>query len=405
MASQPLSIYSKQNRNATSLQRRTFVIAVAVCSTILLPFWRSVAERARESVPSTGLISRRAIVFNAAANKVYAVDPENNAVSIISGDAHSLRSVKVGDGPLAIAVNPTTDRVYVANTNGGTVSVLDGTSDAVLATVNVGARPYVLAVNPIENKVYVSNTFSDVLTIIDGKTNTISRVKTGSADAINVDPKRNRVYLLGYESSSLTVLDGADSSLSKLPAGAMHLWSMVMDEASATLYVTRIGNADVVAIDTHTHALTPVGTGQLPCAIAANEKTRLLYVANCGDDSVSVIDETKRVTAKTIHVGSHPQAIAVDAKNNLIYVANTHGNSMTVIDGSRNEVVATLPAGTNPYAVALDASTGAIFVANLGEPSFTRIDRPRVSNKSSPYEATPVESSKLPFEQAVLHSR
>lgn len=148
-----------------------------------------------------------------------------------------------------------------------------------------------------------------------------------------------------------------------------------MDEAAATLYVTRIGNADVVAIDIYTHSFTPIGTGQLPCAIAANEKTRWLYVANCGDDSVTVIDETKRAAAKTIHVGSHPQAIAVDAKNNLIYVANTHGDSVTVIDGSGNQVVATLPTGTNPYAMAVDVGSGAIFVANLGEPSFTRIER------------------------------
>jgi len=380
MANRPSSTHSKQNRSATSLNRKRILgKALALCSTILLPLWLSMAASVREDAPSTGLISRRAIVFNPTANKVYAVDPEHNAVSILSGGAHSPRSVKVGDGPLAIAVNPITNRVYVANTNGGTVSVLDGRSDSVIATVNVGKRPYVLAANPIENKVYVSNTFSDLLTIIDGKTDTTSTVKTGSADAIDVDPKQNQVYLLGYESSSLTVLDGVDNSLSKMPAGAMHLWAMVIDDAAATLYVTRIGNADVVAIDMRTHSLTPIGTGQLPCAIAANERTRWLYVANCGDDSVTVIDKTKRAAAKTIQVGSHPQAIAVDAKNNLIYVANTHGNSVTVIDGSGNQVVATLPAGTNPYAVAVDASSDAIFVANLGAPSFTRIDwAPRV---------------------------
>jgi YVTN family beta-propeller protein len=375
MANQ-LSTHSKQNRNATSLNRtRIPGKAFTLCSTILLPLWLSMAASVRDDAPSTGLISRHAIVLNPAVNKVYAVDPEHNAVLILSGGARSQRSVKVGDGPLAIAVNPMTDRVYVANTNSGTVSVLDGRSDAVIATVNVGKRPYVLAANPIENKVYVSNTFSDLLTIIDGKTNTTSTVKTGSADAIDVDSKRNQVYLLGYESSSLTVLDGVDRSLSKMPAGAMHLWAMAIDEAAATLFVTRIGNADIVAIDAHSHSLTPIGTGQLPCAIAANERTRRLYVANCGDDSVTIIDETKRAAIKTIQVGSHPQALAVDAKNNLIYVANTHGDGVTVIDGSGNQVVATLPAGTNPYAMAVDADGGTLFVANLGEPSITRIDK------------------------------
>ena len=94
----------------------------------------------------------------------------------------------MGDDPLAIAVNSVTNRVYVLNTTSGTVSVLDGKTDAVVATVNVGKWPYVLAANPAENKVYVSNIFSNVITIIDGVTNTTKTVSAGSADAIAIDP-------------------------------------------------------------------------------------------------------------------------------------------------------------------------------------------------------------------------
>jgi len=47
-------------------------------------------------------------------------------------------SIHVGAEPVAIAVNEATDRIYVANNEGGSVSVIDGKSDSVLATLQVG---------------------------------------------------------------------------------------------------------------------------------------------------------------------------------------------------------------------------------------------------------------------------
>jgi YVTN family beta-propeller protein len=100
----------------------------------------------------------------------------------------------------------------------------------------------------------------------------------------------------------------------------------------------------------------------------------MVYVANCFDDSVTVIDGGKNRVVATVKVGSHPQAVAVDPETNLIYVANTHGDSVSVIDGGNNKVMATVPAGTHPYAMAVDPGSSILYVANLGQPVFTRVD-------------------------------
>jgi YVTN family beta-propeller protein len=47
----------------------------------------------------------------------------------------------VGASPIAIAVNPVTNMVYVANFDGNTVSVIDGTTNTVVATPGVGGGP------------------------------------------------------------------------------------------------------------------------------------------------------------------------------------------------------------------------------------------------------------------------
>ena len=71
----------------------------------------------------------------------------------------STATVSVGANPLGVAVNATTNTIYVAN-GVGTVSVIDGSNNRVTATFSVGTNPYGVAVNATTNTIYVVN-FSD----------------------------------------------------------------------------------------------------------------------------------------------------------------------------------------------------------------------------------------------------
>jgi YVTN family beta-propeller protein len=135
----------------------------------VLPY--SALGQTRSDAPGSGLVNPRAIVFNPAAGKVYAVDTNHAAVQIYNDALHTSRSVRVGAAPVSIAVNTASGRVYVANAGDGTVTVLDGASDEVVATVPVGPHPYSIAANPVTSKVYVSHTYADHISILDGATN------------------------------------------------------------------------------------------------------------------------------------------------------------------------------------------------------------------------------------------
>lgn len=50
-------------------------------------------------------------------------------------------TVPAGTSPFAVAVNPATNRIYVANINSNNVTVIDGATDTVAATILVGAAP------------------------------------------------------------------------------------------------------------------------------------------------------------------------------------------------------------------------------------------------------------------------
>ncbi len=83
-----------------------------------------------------------------------------------------LATVNVENGP-GVAVNPGTNRIYVANFVSNNVSVIDGATNSVVATVSMGNGPESVAVNPGTNRIYVANFVSNNISVIDGATNSV----------------------------------------------------------------------------------------------------------------------------------------------------------------------------------------------------------------------------------------
>ena len=65
--------------------------------------------------------------------------------------------VNVGSQPIALAINPVSDEIYVANYNGNSVSVINGSSNAVGSPIAVGTSPTAVAVNPVTNDIFVAD--------------------------------------------------------------------------------------------------------------------------------------------------------------------------------------------------------------------------------------------------------
>ena len=334
----------------------------------------TVAAAATGQAPTGGLLSRQAVALNPVTSKAYAVETEEDSIAVVDGMTHKVTSVKVGKAPVAIVVNAATNRVYVANHGSGNVSVLDGTSNVLLATVDVGSLPYSMAVDPASNTIYVSNIYSQTMTMIDGATNRTSSMKIGSWDAMLADPQRSRVYLLGYESADITILDVKAREKNRVPMGAMHLWGLALNPSSGNLLVTRVGRADVVSYDVESKESAVIKTGEYPCAVAINSKTNRAYIANYLDDSVTVIDTGRKLALATIAAGARPEAVALDENTDRVYVANSRGNTVTVIDGQTNQVVGTLNAGLNPFAIVVDPRKKVAYVADATGTPFTQVD-------------------------------
>ena len=70
------------------------------------------------------------------------------------GSSGSDRSDDVGG--TGLTVNPVTGNLFITDTYDGTITVISGHTDQVVATIPTGEDPYEVAINPVTNQVFVS---------------------------------------------------------------------------------------------------------------------------------------------------------------------------------------------------------------------------------------------------------
>ena len=162
-----------------------------------------------------------AVAVNQTTNMVYVADVDVKTLTVINGATNTATTIPAV-GPLAsVAVNPTTNTVYALNGGSqssglggivvtpGYVSVINGATNAVTATIALPALGSHIVVNPATNQVYVSalneignGAVVDVL-VIDGSTNAITTTISipQIIGSMAVDTTRNVIYAM-YENGS-----------------------------------------------------------------------------------------------------------------------------------------------------------------------------------------------------------
>jgi YVTN family beta-propeller protein len=287
-----------------------------------------------------------------------------------------------------VAVNPTTNRIYVAHTSSPAyLRVIDGVANAVVSTVEVGAKPYGLAVNPVTNRIYVPSYGSgdpSVMSVIDGTTDSVvaAVLLPQGRYGVAVNPATNRVYVAG-DPNIVTVIDGVSNTVSDQVAVGSNPWGVAIDSETDRIYVASWTGVSVIDGVTDTVVATiPAAFG--PEGIAVNPNTNLIYVANLLGDSVSVINGASNTVVASVAVGSTPMAVAVNPNTNLIYVANYWSNSVSVIEGASNMVVSTMAVGNGPDSVAVNPDTNLIYVTNYGDGTVSVIEDTPTTDTPTP---------------------
>jgi len=227
---------------------------------------------------------------------------------------------------------------YVSNLDDSTVSVIDTSTNSVVATVPVPCRTKSVVITPDDAFVYANG--ETCIAVIATATNTVvATLAAAGRDGMAITPDGYFVYV---------VSDSRPSTVSVL-ATAMNTGTVV--------------------------ATIPVGT--IAAGVAITPDGSSAYVANNQDNTVSVIDTTTKTVVSTIPVGVAPFGLAISPDGALVYVVNESQSVVSVIATATNTVVGTVdlrfsgnptgaaftPDGTFAYVTSCDGSVSVVATA------------------------------------------
>ncbi len=313
--------------------------------------------------------------INPLTNKIYVANQASNNVTVIDGATNTTTTIAAGTGPSAIAVNPVTNRIYVTNQNSNNVTVIDGGTGAT-TTVGTGNTPSTLAVNPVSNQIFVLN--HGGITIIDGATNNTIPISLSSLPiALAVNPATNYVYVTTF-TGSVAIVNGATDSLSSttinLGTQGGPLTLLAVDPTSNAIYAgTPLSNAFAI-IDGNTNELvTPNNqfSGGVP---ALNPSTHQVVFAFGGVTVYDPATNTGSPNAGILQSGLWVAA-AMNAATGQAYVVSNQANTIGILDGANGYLLtSTLSSGAGPNALTVNPLTNKVYVVNQGSNNVTVVD-------------------------------
>lgn len=154
------------------------------------------------------------------------------------------------------------------------------------------------------------------------------------------------------------------------------------DPASALLstdgrfaYVDEASKNVVAIVDARAHTVAaslPVGAAPAGMALDLSRNPNLVYVANSGSNTLTMLNPDARTVVATITVGQHPAGVAValagsgivnsDPNDAEIYVANSGDNTVSVISAEHRTLLATIPVPGGPLNVVVPVAGGIAYV-------------------------------------------
>src|SRR3989442_3329779 len=289
------------------------------------------------------------VAVNVKMNRIYVADSQSSSLSVIDGFTNKIiASIPLGAVPHQVIVNQSTNQTYVAGTG---VRVVDDATNTLSYVIGAPA-PFVLAYNPVTNRIYTANTTA--VTAIDASTRSIiGSVAVGFVlTGIGVNPATNLVYVGSQNTNNVYVINGSTMAVAATIPVTFSPGTFGVDVNPKTnrIYVTNL-NGPVSVIDGSTNTLVAniplLGT---LTTLVVNSALNEIYVADQysslggppPSDRVAVLSATTNMQITSVVVGAVPSGIGVNTVTGRFYVDNENWDTMSVIDTSTLTLVDTI---------------------------------------------------------------
>jgi len=267
--------------------------------------------------------------------------------------------IPVSGYPDGIAVNPGTNRIYVAVTppNNGTpeVNVIDGASNTVIDTISTPKGAWLTAVNIATNRVYAAGCVSDVcaLTVIDGNTDKILDVVPITStqgigiQGLAVNPVADRIYLSDASDAKVDVIDGnTNKIMDSISLGGGQPLGIAVDIALNKIAIALDGPYLYIASGVTDKIIGRATIGEFAANVAINPFTSEAYVTNetFAPSTIAIVNMQNAKVMANIATGNNPFGVCVDIFTNLVFITNTQDSTVAEVNGNTQTKVGSVTA-------------------------------------------------------------
>lgn len=236
-----------------------------------------------------------------------------STVSVIrTADRSIVRRIDVPGAVHHVAIGPKGRFAVVTHPGKGSISAIDLTSYAVVATVPTGPMPNYAAFGPDGKRVYVSNAGNDTISAIDTGRWTVpwSAVVGKNPEHIVLSRDGATLYVSNAGGGTVSALSLDKRKVVKTFDIGETLHGIDISDDGKTLYVSARGRNKVVSIDLATGAMR--GSPPVPAAyhLAVIRGTGKIYVSSAKKPRMWVLNEKTLAVVAVVPIGGRGHQMA-----------------------------------------------------------------------------------------------
>lgn len=303
----------------------------------------------------------------------------------------------------ALASTAPAYHVYVTNEKGGSVSVIDGATREVVASIAVGKRPRGIRVSPDGKTLFVavSGTPISAPPQLDAKGNPIfkkgkddddddDKKADKSADGIAVvdiapkkllkriqvgsDPEQlalsadgTRLFVSNEDVGTASVVNIASGKVEHIIPVSREPEGVTTSPDGKFFYVTCETEGEIFAIDTSNYkAITHFNVGGRPRSADFLPDGSRAFIPSESSGQLHIIDSVNHKPLKTINLpkGSRPMCVKAAADGKKVYFSTGRAGTVDVLDTAKEDVTNVIKVGTRPWGIAISPDGKYLFSAN-----------------------------------------
>ena len=297
--------------------------------------------------------------------------------------------------PLALAAPllASSVRVYVTNSAGDNVTIIDPATNQVAGEIKVSKNPHGIVLSPDKSRFYVSSEGDNVLDVVDrasGKM--LRRVPIGTRpNNIAITPDGRRVYVCIRQESWLDVVDTASMEKVKCIPVGLYPHNVYCTPDGQRMIATSMGDKKLTVVNIKTEKPEfeiPTNGVPRPVAIesAPDHSIRRLFVQLSNLHGFEVIDYPTRKIVSQVQLPkapenaqplipmtfSHGMAITPDGKT--LWVTSLLTNSVSVFSLPELKLQTTIPVGNGPDWLTFLPDGTRAYLSNAGSDSVSVLD-------------------------------